>query len=65
MDVDVTGDMNPARQIAGIVLACRLELFCQRRHVAVLPYGVGATDCQAGRVGDDTHRLGEHSEVSV
>jgi hypothetical protein len=44
VDVDVAGDMNPARQIAGVVLAHRLQLFRQRRHVAVLPDGVGAAD---------------------
>ena len=37
VDVDVAGDMNAAWQIAGIVLAWRLELFRHRRHVAVLP----------------------------
>ena len=65
VDVDVAGDMNPARQIAGIVLARRLEFFRQRRHVAVLPDGVSAADRQPGRVGDNTHRLGECSEVSI
>ena len=65
VDVDVAGDMNAARQIAGVVLARRLQLFRQRRHVAVLPDGVSAADRQPGRVGDDTHGLGECSEVSV
>src|SRR5262249_14039851 len=65
MDVDVAGYMNPARQVAGIVLARRLQLFRQRRHVAILPDSVGTTNGQPGRVGDDTHRLGECSEVSV
>jgi hypothetical protein len=65
VDVDVAGYMNPARQIAGVVLARRLELFRHRRHVAVLPDGVCAADRQPGRVGHDTHWLGECSEMSV
>src|SRR4029077_17647083 len=44
VDVDVAGDMNAARQIAGVQLAHRLQLFRQRRHVAVLPDGVSAAD---------------------
>jgi hypothetical protein len=65
VDVDAAGDMDPARQIAGVVFARGLELFRQGRHVAVLPDGVSAADCQPGGVGDDTHGLGECSEVSV
>src|SRR5215813_11706349 len=65
VDVDVTGYVYAARQIACVVLARRFELFRQRRHVAILPDGVGAADRQPIRVGHDTHRLGECSEVSV
>ena len=65
VDVDVARDMNASRQIAGVVLARRLELFGQCRHVAILPDGVGAADCQAGMIGDDTHGFGECSEMSV
>src|SRR5262249_60244367 len=62
VDVDVTGYVYAARQIACVVLARRFELFRQRRHVAILPDGVGAADRQPIRVGYDTHRLGECSE---
>src|SRR5215475_8865745 len=65
VDVDVAGDMNTVWQIACVVLARRLELFRQSRHVAILPDGVSAADCQPGWVGDDTHGLGECSEVGV
>src|SRR4030095_9083239 len=65
VDIDIAGDMNTARQIAGVVLARRLQLFRQRGHVAVLPDGVSATDRQPGMVGDDSHRLRECSEVSI
>ena len=65
VDVDVAGDMDAARQIAGVVLAGRLQFFRQCRHVAVLPDGVSTADCEPGRVGDDAHRLRECSEVSV
>ena len=44
VDVDVAGDMNAARQIAGVVLSHRLQLFRYCRHVVVLPDGVGAAD---------------------
>src|ERR1051325_10025427 len=44
MDVDIASDMNAARQIAGVVLAHRFELFRHRRHIAILPDGVSATD---------------------
>ena len=57
VDVDVAGDMDAARQIAGVVLARRLQLLRHRRHVAILPDGVRATDGQPGWVGDDAHRL--------
>src|SRR5262249_9856003 len=65
VDVDVTGYVYAARQIACVVLARRFELFLQRRHVEIVPDGVGATNGQPGRVGHNTHRLGECSEVSV
>src|SRR5262245_63636361 len=65
VDVDVTGYVYAARQIACVVLARRLELFRQSRHVAILPDGVSAADCQPGCVGDDAHGLGECSAVSV
>src|SRR5262245_35818355 len=65
VDIDVAGYMNAARQIASVVLPRRLELLRQRRHVAVLPDGIGAADCEPGRVGDDTHGLRECSKVSV
>src|SRR5262249_56513798 len=64
-DVEAAGSMKAAWQMAGVVLARRFELFRQRRHVAILPDGVSAADCQPGWVGDDTHGLGECSEVGV
>src|SRR5262249_53343003 len=65
VDVDVTGYVYAARQIACVVLARRFELFRQRRHVAILPDGVGAADRQPIRVGYDTHRLGGCSKGGV
>src|SRR5262249_35303747 len=44
VDVDVAGDMNTAWQIACVVLARRLELFRQCRHVAILPDSIGTTN---------------------
>ncbi len=57
--------MDAARQITSIMLSRRLQFLRYSRHVAVLPNSVGAADCQAAVIGDDTHRLGECSEVSV
>src|SRR6476660_2771526 len=65
VDVDVAGDMNPARQIAGVVLTRWVQLFRDRRHIAILPDGVSTTDRQPVLIGDDAHRLHECSEVSV
>ena len=65
MDIDVAGDMNAARQIAGVVLSRRFQLFRHRRHIAILPDGISATDRQPVLIGDDAHRLCECSEVSV
>ena len=65
VDVDVAGDMNASRQIAGVVFSRRVQFFRHGRHVAILPDRVVAADGQAGVIGDDTHRFGEGSKVRV
>ena len=65
VDVDVAGDVNAARKITGVVLSRRLQLWRHRRHVAVLPDGVGAADRQSVVISGDAHRLSKCSEVSV
>ena len=65
VNIDVAGDMNSARQIAGVVLSRRLYFLRQRRHIAILPDGISATDRQSIVRRDDAHRLSECSEVSV
>ena len=65
MDVDVTGDMNAARKIAGVVFARRLQLLRHRRHVAIVPDGVAAAYREAGIIGGNAHGFGERSEMGV
>jgi hypothetical protein len=65
VNVDVAGDMNAARQIAGVVFSRRLEFFCQCRHVAIFPDSVGAADREAIGSSGDAHRFGERSEMGV
>ena len=65
VDVDVAGDMNSARKIARVVFSCGLQFRRHRRHVAVLPNGIGTADRQPVVVGGNAHRLRECSEVSI
>ena len=65
VNVDVAGDMDAARKVAGVMFPRGLQFFRHRRHVAVLPNRIGTADDQSTVVGGDAHGLGECSEVSV
>ena len=65
VNIDVAGDVNTARKVASVVLSRRLQFLRHRRHVAVLPNGVGTAYSQPSVVGGDTHRLSKCSEVSI
>ena len=65
MNVDVSGDVDPPREIAGVMLPHRVQFGGHRRHIAVVPDGVGTADGQAGAVGGNAHGLGKGAEVGV
>ena len=65
MNVDIARDMHAAGHIAGVMFARRVQFRGHRRHVAVVPHGVGAADGQAGAVGRNAHGFGKGAEVGV
>ncbi len=65
MNVDIARDMNTAGEIAGVMCTRRVQFRGHRRHVAVVPHGVGAADGQAGAVSRNAHGFGKGAEVGV
>jgi len=65
VDVDVAGDMDAARQVAGVVLAQGLELGRHGGDVAVIPDGISAADGEPGAVRGDPHGFAEAAEMGV
>ena len=65
VDMDVAGDMNSPRQVAGVVRARGFELRCHGRDVTVIPYGVGAADREPRPIRGDPHGFAEGAEMSI
>ena len=64
-NVDVAGDVDTAREVAGIVLTVWLQFLGDGRHVTEIPDGLRATDGEAIALYSDAHRFLERPKVGV
>jgi hypothetical protein len=62
VNVDVTGHMDTAGQIAGVMFPHRLQLLGDGRHVAIIP-DRAAAHRESVLIGGDAHRFGKGAGV--